>query len=222
MWVPLLLTFWGTFWCGSFYLSHYAVLFDVRPLASHVSEYFFAWVLLPFTLRGASWYQSPSLWHIGVLFDVSPLASHNNTWKIIFYFNFMLILPLSKFNVKDIWIVFQLSKSEDKINSSFYVNRKIGFIKHWNTEILQYAWSLLYWSQISLPGALFSGLQAGSSRWEPGPENTVDGKEIQSAIREIWPLVRATCDTVHRLGEEAHFSSSFEVVFHNFFFETHP
>ena len=76
--------------------------------------------------------------------------------------------------------------------------------------------SLLQWSQISFSGALFLGLQTGSSRWQPDPENTVDGEAIQSAIHAIMSLLRSTCDTVHCLDERALFCSSFGAVFSQF------
>ena len=64
----------------------------------------------------------------------------------------------------------------------------------------------------SSSGALFLGLQTGSSRWEP---DLVDGEAIQSAIRAILPLLRSTCDSFHCLGETALFSS-FGIVFSQF------
>ena len=96
-----------------------------------------------------------------------------------------------------------------------------GSIDLWPQNTLQFRQSLLHWSQISFPGVFFLGLQTGSSRWEPNPENTMVGVAIQSTIRAILPLLLSTCDTMYCLGERALFSSSFGVVFRNFFLRTH-
>ena len=77
-------------------------------------------------------------------------------------------------------------------------------ISLWPQNTLQFWQSLLHCSQISFSGAFFLGLQTGTSRWEPDPENTVDGEVIQSAIRAILSLLRPTCDTVHCLGDGFH------------------
>ena len=89
-------------------------------------------------------------------------------------------------------------------------------ISLWLENTLQFRQSLLHWGQISFPGAVYLGLQTGSSCWESDPENMVDGAAIQSAICAILLLLRSTCDMVHCFGERALFSYSFGVVFSQF------
>ena len=86
--------------------------------------------------------------------------------------------------------------------------------------MFQFRQLLLYWSQISFTKAFFLGLQTGSSRWEPNPENAVDREAIQTTIRAIFPLLRSTCDTVDCLGESLcllHLG----LFIHNFFLQMH-
>ena len=49
----------------------------------------------------------------------------------------------------------------------------------------QFRQSLLHWSQISFPGAFFSGQQRASIRWGPDLENMGGEEAIQSLIHSI-------------------------------------
>ena len=72
---------------------------------------------------------------------------------------------------------------------------------------------LLHWSQVSLLGAFFWGMQTVSGCWGPDLENGVGPEAIPSAIHEVLLSLRSTCNKVHCLGERALISSSFVAVF---------
>ena len=88
-----------------------------------------------------------------------------------------------------------------------------GMICLWPQNTPQFLISLLHWSQISLLGAFFWGLQRASSHWGVDLENRVGAEAIRSAIHVVLPSLHSTCDMVHCLGERALFSSSFVAIF---------
>ena len=73
----------------------------------------------------------------------------------------------------------------------------------WPQNMPQFPISLLHWSQISLPGAYFWGLQTTSNCWGPDLVNRVSAEAFQSAVHIVLPSLRSTCDMEHHLDERA-------------------